>query len=120
MDVPMELKQDESGFASFGINALPDSIFVAAAVSRLRSWTRTRECITRLASISRNEVIRLQVSRRPWKRNRNRERALLLCLTDNLIDPRPQLKISVIQLVFRRQTGYRRGAARNLLHDSIR
>jgi len=37
MDVPMELTQDDSGSPEFGIKALPDSIFVAAAVSRLRS-----------------------------------------------------------------------------------
>src|SRR5215471_5405878 len=52
--------------------------------------------------------------------NRDRERALLLCLSDNLVDPRLQFKIGVIQGLFRRQTGYRRGAARDLLHDGIR
>src|SRR5262252_10929361 len=52
--------------------------------------------------------------------NCNRQRALLFCLSDDLVDPLLQLKISVVQSLFRRQTGYRRGAARNLLHDRIR
>jgi hypothetical protein len=34
-----------------------------------------------------------------------------LGLTDDVVDPRPQLEIRVIQFVFRRQAGYRRRAA---------
>jgi hypothetical protein len=36
------------------------------------------------------------VSNRVKSRNRNRERALLFRLTDDLVDPRPQVKISII------------------------
>jgi hypothetical protein len=56
------------GFASFGINALPNTSSSRPLFRVFGLRTRTRECITRLAPISRNEVIRLQVSRRPWKR----------------------------------------------------
>ena len=52
--------------------------------------------------------------------NRDCERALLFCLSDNLLNPLLQFKIGVIQSLFRRQIGYRRSAARNLLHDCIR
>ena len=53
-------------------------------------------------------------------RNRHRQRALLFCLPDNLVDARPQLEVSVVQLVLRRQTGYRCRPARHFFHNRVR
>src|SRR5215216_6751604 len=39
------------------------------------------------------------VSDRSEPRQRELQRALLLCLRDNLVDPRPQLKISLVEVV---------------------
>jgi len=52
-------------------------------------------------------------------RDRHRQRALPLCLVDNLVDARLQAEIGGVQILSRRQAGDRRGAARHLLHDLV-